>query len=361
MLENKFDTSSIAYLERSLKKLEQNKPINLELINNINKKYMFAPIVLPPVGIIYDQSKIAHLRSIFSEIIDKIRQRRSNRFLSQQTPPTNPPYQKPPTNPPYQKPPTNPPYQKPPTNPPPTNPPPTNPPPTNPPPTNPPPTNPPPTNPPPTNPAPSSTPGSSTPGSSTPGSSTPVPSSTPPTTNPPTNPPTQAKSLTNIDEVILHQKIRFDELEYCLLRDPNVRVIIPGRNQVHDLGTNIAKISWDSVSYSKMKLNLDKLVEDLYKKHPSRVEFGGVGFADPSNSYANQDIYKNPSCRYIHVWGANENNWNNNLDDRIIGSGQAAAMKKQVPGVFGIVTMPCTSTRLLFELPKIYHFCSQSN
>ena len=110
-----------------------------------------------------------------------------------------------------------------------------------------------------------------------------------------------------------------------------------------------------------MKSNLDKLVEDLYKDFSLRVKFGGVGFADSLNSYANQIKRKNPSCFYIHVWGANENNWNNDPNSIISGSGQAAAMKKQVPGVFGIVTMPVTNPSLILTNSKTNHSCVYSS
>ena len=54
----------------------------------------------------------------------------------------------------------------------------------------------------------------------------------------------------------------------------------------------------------------------------------------------------------IHVWGANEGNWNNNYGEPIVGDGQAKAMKNQQVGVFGIVTMPTRDATLILQPDK---------
>jgi hypothetical protein len=48
----------------------------------------------------------------------------------------------------------------------------------------------------------------------------------------------------NIEYVIQHQKNRFEQLKLLLNSNPNIKVIIAGNNNKHNLGTGIAKNSW---------------------------------------------------------------------------------------------------------------------
>jgi hypothetical protein len=57
---------------------------------------------------------------------------------------------------------------------------------------------------------------------------------------------------------------------------------------------------------------------------------------------------------FIHVWGANANNWNNDLGQWGGGGGQATAFKTQKPGVFGITTTPVEGSKGLMEKCKTY-------
>lgn len=139
-----------------------------------------------------------------------------------------------------------------------------------------------------------------------------------------------------LDLVLAHQSLRFKELDQ-LLKNSNVKVILPGSNGKHFLGVGIAKGSWPEKDYKKMHAHLNKLVDGLVKKYPSQVSFGMVGDSSPFP----------PSSNVIHVWGANASNWNLKVGQKIQGAGQASAMGKQRPGVFGISTMPDSDEELL--------------
>lgn len=146
-----------------------------------------------------------------------------------------------------------------------------------------------------------------------------------------------------------HQKNRFAELDYILEHNSNVNVIIAhdniiDKNYIHSLGTGLAIGQWEIwEKYQEKKLglklqtkfsttnieNLTTLVNELYKKYKSRISFGKIGYKES----------KPPSKTVIHVWGANEKNWNLQNDVIIPGAGQAKAFKKQTVGVFGIATI----------------------
>jgi len=149
------------------------------------------------------------------------------------------------------------------------------------------------------------------------------------------------KPMTSIivNTVMLHQTKRFEELRNLLKRDQTVKVILPGSGNTHSLGVGIARASWAADDYTKMHNHLNKLVKRLAASFPGRVSFGMVGSSAKTP----------PSNKVIHVWGANAGNWNLSPGSLIVGSGQASAMGKQRPGVFGIVTMPVT----LKELPSL--------
>ena len=70
--------TSLKYLSKSLDKLTNNKPINLRLINEINKKYMLvSPNVLsyyPVKYHTYDREQVNELRETIIEIIRKLKQ-----------------------------------------------------------------------------------------------------------------------------------------------------------------------------------------------------------------------------------------------------------------------------------------------
>lgn len=143
-------------------------------------------------------------------------------------------------------------------------------------------------------------------------------------------------TMSALDLVLAHQSLRFKEL-HELLKNPKVKVILPGTNGVHFLGVGIAKNSWPEKDYQKMHMHLNQLVAQLVEEYPTQVSFGMVG-----NSAS-----KPPSKKNIHVWGANASNWNLKNGQKIHGSGQASAMGKQKAGVFGISTMPDADISLL--------------
>jgi len=112
--------TSLKYLEKSLNKLQQNKPINLELINSLNSKYMSVsnpymlglnPYVLsqPQTFLLgtqfvkrkttYDPKRLEELRETILKIIEIIKNRRAG-------PTTPPPTTPPPTPPPPTTPPS---------------------------------------------------------------------------------------------------------------------------------------------------------------------------------------------------------------------------------------------------------------
>ena len=157
--------------------------------------------------------------------------------------------------------------------------------------------------------------------------------------------------------VMSHHTTRFQTLQGLLNSNPEVKITIPGASEeykddpprqpeseavkflngmvnkeylngklLHNLGTGIARNTWPINEYKMMIIHLNQLIEDLVKKYPGRIKFDRVG--DNTISATN-----------IHVWGANRRNWNQPNGTPIEGSGQAAVMGIQRPGVFGIITM----------------------
>ena len=155
-----------------------------------------------------------------------------------------------------------------------------------------------------------------------------------------------------------HQTNRFEELDYILEKNSNVNVIIAGNDSTknHALGTGLAVNQW--VHYSKLDINKVKrkinnidvtmnqhiniLITNLQTKYGDRVKLGAIGFSNLKTfgleNFCNTDVNNDPSKNKIHVWGANETNWNLDNNQSIEGDGQVDCLKQQKPGVFGIVT-----------------------
>ena len=101
-----------------------------------------------------------------------------------------------------------------------------------------------------------------------------------------------------------------------------------------------------------MTTHIANLIEKLqlkYNKDKPRVTLGTIGFnflyttslgglVFARRNYCNTIKENNPSETLIHVWGANETNWNLPTSNTIKGTGQVDCLKTQLPGVFGIVT-----------------------
>lgn len=155
-----------------------------------------------------------------------------------------------------------------------------------------------------------------------------------------------------VEFVIQHQKNRFNELEYILDNTTDVKVIIAGNPNTdkHALGIGLAKDQWKNwgdteinrPNHTKMIDNLNSLVKSIMKKYEDRVSLGAIGLSTKTTkkgqNFCNQDPMQNPSSKIIHVWGANENNWNLPTNTPIPGGGQVDCLDKQTPGIFGIAT-----------------------
>jgi hypothetical protein len=87
---------------------------------------------------------------------------------------------------------------------------------------------------------------------------------------------------------------------------------------------------------------------------------GAIGFSkeDDDNAEFNDILQhlKNTyqDNKFIHVWGANNDNWNNDLGQWGGGDGQATAFKANKDGVFAIATTPVAGTKNLMDKCKIY-------
>ena len=158
-----------------------------------------------------------------------------------------------------------------------------------------------------------------------------------------------------LEAVIDHQINRFNELDFILQNNSKISVIIAGdtTTNTHNLGTNLAIEQWDqlhNIDITKVKVNgftmnahLNNLIKKLQKKYPKRIYLGAIGIAGKKTknsdiNYCNEIKANNPSKNIIHVWGANEQNWNLNTGITIPGHGQVDCLDKQMPGVFGIAT-----------------------
>ena len=169
------------------------------------------------------------------------------------------------------------------------------------------------------------------------------------------------------DCIIEHQKERFKELEYIIKKTFDTTIIIPGKApkenekkiRYHTLGTDSRPSDKnESEGYEKMLTNLDNLVSNLFNTYNSnsikRVIYDNIGEVGKSVKNA-------PSYRYIHVWSANEDNWNLNNYIKINGDEQASAFNTQKPGVFGIVTTINNKSINLMKLREILLCSSNTN
>lgn len=174
-----------------------------------------------------------------------------------------------------------------------------------------------------------------------------------------------------LDMVKGHIELRFQELKFYLKINSLLKVRIAGSSsQGHALGVGIARGSWRSsfgeTAYNELNQFITDKVANLMHDFPGRVYLGfignkmllkeingsnGVPRMTPSQIEEVSEINKNS----IHVWGANEGNWNLNLNSTVPGSGQASVIGKQIPGNFGIVTMPNYNLKNLFSPTKTIH------
>jgi len=182
------------------------------------------------------------------------------------------------------------------------------------------------------------------------------------------NPPVDGKG--NVAYVIEHQKRRFQELRDMLDKNTNLRIIIAGNpiKDSHALGTGRAIGWWGSnlADYNKMIENITQLVNDLLidTKYTGRIRLGAIGFSrnyNPSDNtlkYCNQNSTDDPSSDIIHVWGANNSNWNKRNGETFGGSGQVIAFKepdgnsRQKPGVFGVITTTIENSEVISSIAK---------
>lgn len=147
-----------------------------------------------------------------------------------------------------------------------------------------------------------------------------------------------------------HVQKRFEELAEILDYRKSAIVIFPGNSaKDHYLGSGIAKGAWsDKEEYDLLINFIGSRISQLQKKYGDRIRFGAVGFKELLiGSTFLKDWIADPSVDVIHVWGANDGNWNtpNNTSKKILGAGQASVLY-QSPGVFGIITMPSKETSI---------------
>ena len=169
-------------------------------------------------------------------------------------------------------------------------------------------------------------------------------------------------------KLLEHQKLAFDDLRKILNYNPNCNIIIPGEQNGdkwdHALGKgtfSIAKNSWQiNIEYYKIMIeHLDKLVNNLFTDYPDRISYGHVGYKSLCPKYTTREKsdYKfkgDPSRNLIHVWGANDDNYNiledcnyiiKGVKQELFGGGQAACFNIQKDGVYGIITMPISDIK----------------
>lgn len=153
------------------------------------------------------------------------------------------------------------------------------------------------------------------------------------------------------DLVKQHIEKRFQELEQILKRRYTATVLFPGHNSKnHSLGTGIAANAWKDKNIHKRMVDLiSENIEKMKKKFGKRVQFGTIGFIELLRGTPYEKSWiADPSLNFVHVWGANDNNWNtrNNTLKQTLGAAQASVLYQR-PGVFGIVTMPTDDKSIL--------------
>ena len=77
--------------------------------------------------------------------------------------------------------------------------------------------------------------------------------------------------------------------------------------------------------------NYIEKISDLSKTYKGRIEFGNIGNKATDST---PGLSSDKKSLNIHVFGANENNWNRNVGEDIEGAGQANDMGKQRVGIF---------------------------
>lgn len=178
------------------------------------------------------------------------------------------------------------------------------------------------------------------------------------------------KESSILEKIKGHIELRFQELEFYLQANKSLIVTIAGSSHGHALGVGIARNTWQNSigygAYNDLNEFIGKKVNKLMDDFPERVKLGfigdrnllkqrnginGVPRMNTTQIQSVPEINKNS----IHVWGANESNWNLNLNILISGSGQAHVIGKQIPGNFGIVTMPNSNLDKLFSPTKTIH------
>jgi hypothetical protein len=224
-------------------------------------------------------------------------------------------------------------------------------------------------------------------------------------------------SSDDFENIKKHIEERFRLLEKQL-KDSNAIIVIPGSyddkgNFKHALGTLRAVGQWGNKIYSdEIKDIIEQKIAELRVSNPGKVFFGNIGtevvvdgdrtfypqfpvgdqtwddfenkfraniekispgekqaliknyetnlgrsFSRPDDKL--DDILKHlktnfTNKNFIHVWGANNDNWNNDLGQWGGGGGQATAFKANQNGVFALVTTPVTGTKNLMDKCKIY-------
>ena len=154
--------------------------------------------------------------------------------------------------------------------------------------------------------------------------------------------PPQPRTAEQIAEpFVAHARARVRQLHDALTADAQTQVEVAGDpfTGKHSLGTGLARGQWtdekrggwptlgDSARLLFVR-ELQALFDDLLKVFPGRVTFNDK-----------LEGTRASSTRFL-VWGANARNWQVPDGALISGGGQAAAMGRQRPGVFGIITTP---------------------
>lgn len=138
-----------------------------------------------------------------------------------------------------------------------------------------------------------------------------------------------------LNELMAHMQVRVGELTHALEANASVQVTIAGKDGKPSLGKGAAVEQWRGQLGARLGADahahfveaLDSALLLLAADFPQRVRFGAVSGAAAS-------------IEHFQVWGANARNWQRPDGAKISGSGQAAAMGVQRPGVFGIITTP---------------------
>ena len=134
-----------------------------------------------------------------------------------------------------------------------------------------------------------------------------------------------------VETYIAHALDRAAALRHALQASRTLRVTVAGEAGAPTLGTGAAVKQWRrrfaDGARERFLAELEPALLRLQQDYPDRVRFGTVSGADAGPEH-------------VMVWGANGKNWDLPDGSHIPGSGQAAAVGVQKPGIFGIVTTP---------------------